>query len=342
MVKTCLNSPFQMPGIIPPSDTKEFKVTSGDSAVTGFRSRSSDIFSALNSVETPNLTQRHESGGRRESRSHRDDDRASESGRFRDRSHDSDRRRSRQEGDRQRDRESRHRSSGGFTRPFGRPPRRNYTPDFRRNPQNYTEYDLSTTAMHTDRSNTSAALGFLDELRKRREEDRNKDKVPASDYEESGSSGSGSKVWDSHSNYVRRKHKFNKPDEEKVSNSPSAAAGSASSADSKEQSTSSAADDGAIAGTSTCSEEKPAFVRGKLTMPEYVVGQSAKSKVKKDKSKVASCDALSLSHLADEDDAGGDSEDLGERTRHVERKVESVPFKKSKRSRNTRQRTEDD
>ncbi len=332
-----------MPGIIPPSDTKEFKVTSGDSAVTGFRSRSNDIFSALNSVETPNLTNQEPTSRRHEGRSHRDDNVTHESGRSRERSNNSDHSHGRHDHDRRQDHDSRHGHGGGFTRPYGRPPRRNYTPDFRRNPQNYTEYDLSTTAMHTDRGNTSAALGFLEELRKRREEEerKKKDRVPVSDYEESGSSGS--KVWESHSNYVRRKHKFNKPGEEKVASSPSAAAGSADSAESKEQSTSQAAEgDGAVASTSGSTGEKPAFVRGKLTMPEYVVGQSTKSKEKKNKRKVASCDALSLSHLAEEDDSEDNSDTNSEATRHQERKVESVPFKKSKRSRNTRQRTDDD
>ncbi len=224
--------------------------------------------------------------------------------------------------DRRRQRVDRHEHN--FRRPVSRPVRRSQVPDFRRNPHRYTEYDLSTVPDHTDRNNTSAALSFLSELRDRR---RSENAAPAQDYETDPEKG---KVWQKSSDYVRRKHVFAKPEDQ-----PSC----------PEPSTSQQAERTETESAET--KEKPKFVEGKLTMPEYVVGES-KMPRKEKKAEGLSCDALTLDHLDETDSSTDDKTTNAADSKDTPRdetsdvQVEKVSFKRVKRKGEVRKRREED
>ena len=300
-----------------------FVVSSADNE---FKSRTHDVFASLNSIETQHTRRSHSADGHEFSRSRSPSEvdardtggRTTRGYQLHEQPHQELRRQVR----------NRHVDSSSFRRPSRRPPRRPYVPDFRRNPQNYTRYDLSSVADHTERSNTSAALSFLDDLRKRRADEETTKREQETDFENKPSQ---TVIWGNSSKYVRRKHNFTRADKtlEKKIDDPQPS-------------------------TSSCSEhkdtepdskknDKTLFVGGKLTMPEYVVGQA---KLEKDRKKSSgeglSCDALSLDHLNEVTVDDGEANSLETRPEQLDSNAESdvkkTQFKKIKRKGCSRKR----
>ena len=311
---------FQMPGLGSTSSREDHFVVS--SADNEFKSRTLDVFASLNSIETQHAHRSH-SADRHEfprSRSPSEVD-----------ARDTDERITRgnqRHEDLGRQVRNRHVDSISFRRPSRRPPRRPYVPDFRRNPQNYRRYDLSGVADHTERSNTSAALSFLDDLRKRRADEDTTKREKDTDYENKPSQTA---IWGNSSKYVRRKHNFTRPDKtsEKRIDDPQPSTSSCSEHEDTEP--------------DSKKNERAFFVGGKLTMPEYVVGQEKFEKERKKSSgEGLSCDALSLDHLNEVtvDDSEANSLDTKPEQfdSDAESGVKKTQFKKIKRKGCSRKR----
>ena len=333
---------MQMPGLGTTSSSRDnFTLSSTDNE---FKSRTEGVFASLDSIE-----RQHASHERSRSRS---DDSRTRSRSPDELDHEGWSRRDRFSNQRHQVRGSRSRPwvqvddrHTGFRRPSNRPPRRPYVPDFRRNPQNYTEYDLSSVADHSERSNTSAALSFLDDLRKRKENETGEDRRQQSDYE---TNPSKARVWGTDSKYMRRKHSFTRRDKSSDDTS-----------DDPQPSTSRSTEE---VGTEKGADQNTGakFVDGKLTMPEYVIGRE---KVNRKERKVIkgerlTCDALSLDHLSEDSSSKEDEANIGKEEKpelkpgeeknkpdeadssesSSEKKGEKVQFKKVKRKASTRKR----
>ena len=314
---------FQMPGLgSTSSHGAHFVVSSADNE---FKSRTNDVFASLNSIETQHADRSHSADGHEFSRSRSPsevDDRHT-GGRIT--------RRYQGDGDLRREVRSRNVDLSSFRRPSRRPPRTPYVPDFRRNPQNYTRYDLSSVADHTERSNTSAALSFLDDLRKRRADEEMMKREQQTDYENKPSETA---IWGNSSKYVRRKHTFTRPNktEESIDNP---------------QPSTSSCNEQKDTEPNTEKNEKASFVGGKLTMPEYVVGQARLEKERKEYSGGGlSCDTLSLDHLNEVTVADGGASNLETRPEQSDSSAESdikkTQFKKFKRKGCSRRRDSQD
>ena len=326
-----------MPGVPPTSSSRDnFSLSSTDNE---FRSRTNDVFSSLDSIERQHASHERSLSDYSHERSRSPDELASETSRQR--NHHS--RRHHTVGNRTRPREQvddRHTGFGPFRRPSNRPLRRSYIPDFRRNPQNYTAYDLSTVADHTERSNTSAALSFLDDLRKRRENSESSEWKTQSDYE-INSSKSG--VWGTASKYVRRKHTFTRGSDHIV--------------DEPQPSTSGSSEE-TVKDTNSAGNARAKYVSGKLTMPEYVTGREKVNRRERNDSKTGglTCDALSLDHLTEESSSKDDDANVIKISHELasnpvkteicdnssEKEKEKVQFKKVKRKAGMRKRNSDE
>lgn len=163
-----------------------------------------------------------------------------------------------------------------FKRPEMPAPRRarNSIADHQRNPHKWTKYSLGDVSPQdmSDRTNTAAALSFLQELKARK--DQNSDM----DVNESSST----------------KPILFKPVRPK-----------------SEKRTSSLGAVTTVTASNTSEEnDRPSFRSSKLVMPEYVVGQKTTSKKKlrtdanqqEDKKKCSKQTEITLGHLMDEDD----------------------------------------
>ena len=303
-----------MPGLGSTSSRGAYFVVS--SADNEFKSRTNDVFASLNSIETQHAHRSHSADGHEFSRTRSPsevDDRYT-GGRIT--------RRYQRDGDFRREGRSRNVDVSSFRRPSGRPSRTPYVPDFRRNPQNYTRYDLSSVADHTERSNTSAALSFLDDLRKRRADEEKIKREQQTDYENKPSETA---IWGHSSKYVRRKHTFTRPNKTEASIA-------------NPQPSTSSCNEHKDAEPNTKKNENASFVGGKLTMPEYVVGQARLEKERKEYSgEGSSFDTLSLDHLNEvtvEDGGANSLETIPEQSDcGVESDVNKTQFKKFKRKR---------
>ncbi|KAF3428003.1 hypothetical protein E2986_10954 [Frieseomelitta varia] len=171
-----------------------------------------------------------------------------------------------------------------FKRPEGPAPRalsRNI-PDFHKNPHKWKKYSLDDVSNDdmTEESNTRAALSFLKELKAR----KSVEKIQESEKMDVDESGSGRRS-QAKITFKSKKQKtsaedveFKKPENnaDKTGNTP------------------------VIIET----DDKPVFRSSKIIMPEYVVGQKKKKKVKRDihPMKVDRAKQLKLDHLEEPDE----------------------------------------
>ena len=185
----------------PPQNVTPYSLHQTQQEGTGFRSKADDIFGSLGGLEQKyqdGLTQRKED----KKRSHDDDEEDEEESRgqfkkpslpssrergsdSRDRRYDSSSRDRSSREDRNRDRDKdfvdrnrdhyrggydpRHRGRGNFSKP---PRGRFHQPDYKLNPDKWKKYSLEDTSLHGDSSNRSVALDFINELRKRKADEK--------------------------------------------------------------------------------------------------------------------------------------------------------------------------
>lgn len=146
--------------------------------------------------------------------------------------------------------------------PRARGHRGKYVPDFRRNPQNYTKYDLSdvSTDQLSNRANTAAAFDFLRQQQELREKevDKSHDAEPGS-----------------HAVVFKKPKKMVKHDSETLQS------------DSVQNESAPAA---------------VLHEGGKIKMQEYVVGQKIQKEKQKKLGTVAAGDKVGLHHLFEEED----------------------------------------
>lgn len=170
-----------------------------------------------------------------------------------------------------------------FKRPEGPAPRASTKniPDYHRNPHKWVKYSLGDVSNEdmTEQSNTHAALSFLKELRARRLRERAVEDQSKMDINETEETDSAEvkypfkqKTIKAHSQF-----RFKKPED----------------GSQIEEQTPVIIDP----------DEKPVFRSSKVIMPEYVVGQKQKRKLKSDKnrSKQSSSKELKLDHLQEPD-----------------------------------------
>ncbi|XP_031826350.1 uncharacterized protein LOC116424287 [Nomia melanderi] len=165
-----------------------------------------------------------------------------------------------------------------FKRPEGPAPRaaNRSIPDYHRNPHKWKKYSLDDVSNDdmTDQSNTRAALSFLKELRARRLTEQRKDaeKMDVTEKEQTEIIFKPKKI------KPTLEIKFKKPGNNvgKTLNEP----------------------------IIVDHDDKPVFRSSKIIMPEYVIGQKHKKKIKKDKpvQKVDCLKQLKLDHLEELDE----------------------------------------
>lgn len=181
---------------------------------------------------------------------------------------------------RYRERDSRDRKQDHqFKAPRGRAPRPRFVPDYKKNPQKYTHYDLSDVTAD-QMSNSSNAAAAFDFLRQRREL-------------KAAGEGNVEEPADIHKPVV-----FKKP--KKASQS---------------QSSEPTSDDKTEQKTSSEDKSSASYQSGKFKMSEYVVGQDSK-KSKSQKASTApagAADKVGLQHLFEEDE-DSDDDDLSKST----------------------------